>query len=76
MGPNSGPMADNVKGNLFSSIDKYGKDVKMYSSKGELDEQDLIKFQMASARFNMIVQLTSNLVKEMTDTEKAIAQKM
>ena len=76
MATNSEPLADGVQKSLFGTMDKYAEDVAMYANKELLSEQDLIKFQMASSRFNMITQLATNLVKGLTDSEKAIAQKM
>lgn len=72
----TGPLANNVKSSMFESMDKLAGDVAQYANQQNLSEVDLIKFQMAASRYNTMTTLTTNLVKELTEGEKAIAQKM
>lgn len=71
-----GPLADKVKESMFGSMDKMSQEVAAFANQSEYSEVDLIKFNMAASRYNMVTQLTSNLVKELTESEKQVAQKM
>jgi hypothetical protein len=70
------PLADRVKGSMFNSVDKLSQEVAAFANKDQLSEVDMIKFNMAASRYSMMTNLTSNLVKELTEAEKQIAQKM
>ena len=70
------PLTDRVKGSLFNTMDKMGQEVAAFANKEQLSEMDMIKFNMAASRYSMVTNLTTNLVKERTENEKQIAQKM
>jgi len=70
------PLANQVKGSLFNTMDKMGQEVAAFANKDQLSEMDMIKFNMAASRYSMVTNLTTNLVKELTENEKQIAQKM
>jgi hypothetical protein len=70
------PLANQVKGSMFNTMDKMGQEVAAFANKDQLSEMDMIKFNMAASRYSMVTNLTSNLVKELTEAEKQIAQKM
>ncbi len=53
-------------------IDKY----KDLATKGALSEVDMIEFNMAASRYSTMVSLASGLIKNLTDTEKQVANKM
>jgi hypothetical protein len=72
----TGPLADQLKGSMFNAMDSAGAEVAQYSGKTNLSEIDMIKFNMAASRYNMMTNLTSSLVKDLTEGEKQIAQKM
>jgi len=72
----TGPLANKVKDSMFNSMNKLADEVAKYANQENLSEVDLIKFQMAASRFNTMTTLTTNLVKELTEGEKSIAQKM
>ena len=72
----SGPLADRVQDSLLSNMNKQAEEVAKYANKAELSEQDLIKFQMVSSRYSMVSQMTTNLLKNLTDAEKNIAGRM
>jgi hypothetical protein len=71
-----GPLADRVQDSLLSNMNKQAEEVAKYANKAELSEQDLIKFQMVSSRYSMVSQMTTNLLKNLTDAEKNIAGRM
>lgn len=72
----TGPLANQVKDSMFGSMEKLADEVAGFANQENMSEVDLIKFQMAASRFNTLTTLTTNLVKELTEGEKAIAQKM
>lgn len=71
-----GPPANQLNGNMFGSMGNMADEIAKFANQHSLSEADLIKFNMAASRYNLISQLTSELVKELTDGEKAIAQKL
>jgi hypothetical protein len=71
----TGPLADQIRDSMFNSTVS-AADVAAFANNQDLSEIDMIKFNMAASRYNMITNLTSNLVKDLTDNEKWIAARM
>lgn len=69
-------MSNSVSNSLFSTIQAKSNDVAEFSQKENLSETDMIKFNMAASKYQMMVSLTANLVKNLTETEKQVANKM
>lgn len=69
-------ITSNVSESLFKTIDSKSNEVSKFANKENLSESDMIKFNMAASKYSMMVTLTSNLVKNLTDTEKQVANKM
>jgi hypothetical protein len=46
------------------------------AASGPLSELDMIEYNMAASRYSTLVSLGSGLVKNLTDTEKQVANKM
>lgn len=69
-------MSNSVSNSLFSTIQAKGNDVAEFSKKDNLSETDMIKFNMSASKYQMMVSLTANLVKNLTETEKQVANKM
>lgn len=69
-------MSNSVSNSLFSTIQAKSNDVAEFSKKENLSETDMIKFNMAASKYQMMVSLTANLVKNLTETEKQVANKM
>jgi len=62
-----------------ASITKAKSDVDTFSEKaktGPLSEAEMIQYNMAASRYSTMVSLGSALIKNLTDTEKQVANKM
>lgn len=81
-------MSQGLKGNAYAdksmsavqaSIQAAQKDVNTFRDKaktGTLSEVDMIEFNMAASRYSTMVSMGSGLIKNLTDTEKQVANKM
>ncbi|WP_290922184.1 hypothetical protein [Halodesulfovibrio sp.] len=69
-------MSNSISNSLFSTIKAKSNDVAEFSKKENLSETDMIKFNMSASKYQMMVSLTANLVKNLTETEKQVANKM
>lgn len=81
-------MSQGLKGNAYAdksmsavqaSIKAAQKDVNAFRDKaktGTLSEVDMIEFNMAASRYSTMVSMGSGLIKNLTDTEKQVANKM
>lgn len=78
-------MADTTTyaGNAFTDVTASVKTAqgvidgfKEKAATGPLSELDMIEYNMAASRYSTLVSLGSGLVKNLTDTEKQVANKM
>lgn len=69
-------LTDKMTNSLIDSVNSRMSDVEKFANKTNLSETDMIKFNLAASKYSMMVTLTSNLVKNLTDTEKQVASKM
>ncbi len=60
-----GATTEQMESSLKSSIEGSG---------GEMSTRDMIKLQMEMNKYNMQVQLESNVMKSIADTTKAVVQ--
>ncbi len=51
-------------------------DFEKKAKSGSMSEVDMIEFNMAASRYSTMVSLSSGLIKNLTDTEKQVANKM
>jgi hypothetical protein len=62
-----------------ASITTAKNEVDIFSEKaktGALSEAEMIQYNMAASRYSTMVSLGSALIKNLTDTEKQVANKM
>jgi hypothetical protein len=58
-------------------VDQAQKELDTYmSTTGELSDSDMIKFNLAASNYSTRLSMVSGLVKNLSDTEKQIANKM
>ena len=58
------------------AIDTAKKNLEQFTDKDELDELSMIHYNLAASKFSTMVSLSSGLVKNLSDTEKQVANKM
>lgn len=78
-GAKSGAYADTAFKSVTTSITATQKDITTFQTKaaaGTLSEVDMIEFNMAASRYSTMVSMGSGLIKNLTDTEKQVANKM
>lgn len=69
-------ITDTTATNMFATIQSKSDEVAQFANKTSLSETEMIQFNMAASRYSNMVSLASNLVKNLTDTEKQVANKM
>ena len=58
-------------------VDQAQRELDVYMKKdGELTDSDMIKFNLAASNYTTRLSMVSGLVKNLSDTEKQIANKM
>ena len=50
--------------------------LKTFTDKDTLDEMSMIEYNLAASKYSTMVSLSSGLVKNISDTEKQVANKM
>lgn len=73
------PLANTSYDAMSTTLDKMAKTVEDFANRGPdnpLTETDMIKFNMEASRYSSMVSMASGLVKNLTDTEKQVANKM
>ena len=58
------------------AIDTAKKNLEAYTGAEELDELSMIQYNLAASKYSTMVSLSSGLVKNLSDTEKQVANKM
>lgn len=76
-------MANTIANTSYDAMEKtlgnMSQEIEKFASRGAddpLSETDMIKFNMVASRYSSMVNLTSGLIKNLTDTEKQVANKM
>lgn len=64
-------MFDSVN-NMGASLQKQMNDM---SSKGEINQTDLLKMQFAMGQYNAMIETLSSVTKSVTDSLKSLAQR-
>ena len=62
--------------NIEGSVKTAKKELDAFATMESMDELDMIKYNMAASRYSTMVSLGSGLVKNLSDTEKQVANKM
>ncbi len=60
----------------FNGIKATKTELEKYNSQTSLTETDMIKYNLAVSQYSTMVSLASGLVKNISDTEKQVANKM
>lgn len=68
----SGESLKTVGGNIASAK----AELNAFKEKTDLTEVDMIDYNMAASKYSTMVSLASGLIKNLTDTEKQVANKM
>lgn len=73
------PYANSSFDAASAAIKNAQTDIDTFTNKaktGALSEVEMIEFNMAASRYSTMVSMASGLIKNLTDTEKQVANKM
>ncbi|MDR2161738.1 MAG: hypothetical protein LBO77_06340 [Desulfovibrio sp.] len=62
--------------NVLTPIDTAKSNLDTYANKTELTEKEMIEYNLAASKYSTMVSLASGVVKNISDTEKQVANKM
>lgn len=59
-----------------AAITKAREELDAFTTKTDMDEMTMIEYNLAASKYSTMVSLSSGLVKNISDTEKQVANKM
>ena len=70
------PFSNDSYVNVEKSVLTAKKELEEFEKMDKMSELDMIRYNMAASKYSTMVSLASGLVKNLSDTEKQVANKM